>query len=499
MESAIDFGMKTKSYKKTTKPEILRSDLSSLVLDLAMWGVDEFNELSWLDIPETKVINSTKEVLYELNMLDDSYKITEFGKDALKLGLHPRYAYMILKADDFGFAYEATLLAALLSEKDIFKSSYRDSDIKARFIHLYEKDFDNAYINKYSAKEVYIQSQLFFKKLKSIKNVSKSIIMFNFDMVAVMLLWAYPDRLAKKRVEDGAKYKLSNGKGAILCNEDSLFNEEFLVVPSLHVKNIDSYIHLACSINIQSIKEYFSSQIIKKESVTYNKQNKKFNIREESWFLNLQLFSKASDNIDKKDFKELLLNLIKEEGLKLLPWSKKAISLRNRVNFVKVDIKIDFSDENLLETLAFWLAPYLKGIISVKELESLDMYSILLAKIPWKKQKELDKLAPISIKVPSGSNIPIDYSFKNKPSLHVKIQELFGMNQTPKILNGTVSLQLHLLSPAKRPIQITYDIKSFWENSYDEVRKELRGKYKKHYWPENPYDAIATKKTKKYM
>ncbi len=188
-----------KILQKTTKPEILRSDLSSLVLDLAMWGVDEFNELSWLDIPETKVINSTKEVLYELNMIDDSYKITEFGKDALKLGLHPRYAYMILKADDFGFAYEATLLAALLSDKDIFKSSYRDSDIKVRFTHLYEKDFDNAYINQYSAKEVHVQSQLFFKKLKSIKTITKSTIMFNFDMVAVMLLWAYPDRLGKEK------------------------------------------------------------------------------------------------------------------------------------------------------------------------------------------------------------------------------------------------------------------------------------------------------------
>ena len=491
-----------KILQKTTKPEILRSDLSSVVLDLALWGVDEFGELNWLDIPDNKVVKSTKEVLYELNMLDSSYKITQFGREALSLGVHPRFAYMILKADEFGFAYEATLLAALLGEKDIFKSSYRDSDIKSRFIHLYEKDFNSTYINQYSAKEVHVQSQLFYKKLKSIKNVTKIKIKFHFDMLAVMLLWAYPDRLAKRRVQDDVRYKLSNGKGANLNSEDSLFNEEFLVVPSLHVKKIDSYINLACSINIQSIEEYFGSLIDKKESVTYNRQTKKFDIREEKWFLNLQLSSQPSKIIGKKVFKELFLNLIKKEGLEFLPWNKKAISLRDRVNFVKKHMQIDiedFSSKNLLDTLEFWLAPFMEDINSIKELENLDMYSILLSIIPWEKQKELDKLAPTSIKVPSGSNIGIDYSDKDKPSLHVKIQEVFGLNQTPKILNSSFALQLHLLSPAKRPIQITYDLKSFWENSYDEVRKELRGKYKKHYWPENPYEAVATKKIKKYM
>lgn len=219
-------------------------------------------------------------------------------------------------------------------------------------------------------------------------------------------------------------------------------------------------------------------------------------------FLNLQLSSKPSKNINKKDFKELFLNLLKEKGIEFLPWSKKASNLKNRVNFVRkhmqIDIK-DFSDKNLLETLEFWLAPFIESINSIKEVENLDMYSILVSMIPWEKQKELNKLAPTSIKVPSGSNILIDYFNKDKPSLHVKIQEVFGLNETPKILNNSFALQLHLLSPAKRPIQITYDLKSFWENSYDEVRKELRGKYKKHYWPQNPYNAIATKKTKKYM
>ncbi len=493
---------KSKILQKETKPEILRSDLSSVVLDLAMWGVDKFEELLWLDIPSDEVLQSTKEVLRELMMLDNSYKITKFGKDALSLGLHPRFAYMILKANELGYAYESTLLAALLSEKDIFKYSYKDSDLKSRFAHVYEKDYENIHIDRYRVKEVLVQAELFYKKLKSIKQIVKKRALFDLDMVGVLLLLAYPDRLAKKRVKDGAKYKLSNGKGAILSSEDTLFNEEYLVVPSLHVKELDSYIHLACSVDLEDIKKYFSPFIEVKELVKYNKSSDKLEMREEGYFLKLKLFSKAITKKENIDFQSILLNTVKEEGLSLLSWSKKVNNLRDRVNFVIAHKMMDlesFSDENLLDTLEVWLAPYLQNISSIKELKNLDMYNILLSFISWDKQKKLDELAPTSIKVPSGSNISINYEDTDKPSLHVKIQEVFGLKQTPKILNNTLSLQLHLLSPAKRPIQITYDLKSFWENSYDEVRKELRGKYKKHYWPENPYEAVATKKTKKYM
>ncbi len=493
---------KNKILQQETKPEILRSDLSSVVLDLALWGVEEFNELIWLDIPDEKVILRTKNVLKELYMLNNSYKITQFGKDAISLGLHPRLSYMILKANEFGYVHEATLLASLLSEKDILKNSYLDSDIKTRFAPLYEKSFDSAFIHKHLCKDILLQTSLFYAKFKSIKKIRKKIVKFDLDMLAVLLLLAYPDRLAKRRTTRDFRYKLSNGKGAILNSGDSLLNDEFLVVASLHVKQLDSFINLACSIDMKAIQEYFKPFITKKESVTYNRETKKFDIREESWFLKLKLSSMPIKNSAKIDFKELLLNLIKEEGLELLTWSKQASSLRCRVNFVnthmKTDIK-DFSDKNLLGSLDLWLAPFMCNIDSVKELENLDLYTALVSLISWKNQKLLDKLAPISIKVPSGSNINIDYSNKEVPSLHVKIQEMFGLDYTPKILNNRFDLQLHLLSPAKRPIQITYDLKSFWDNSYSEVRKELRGKYKKHYWPENPYDAVATKKVKKYM
>lgn len=504
---------KNKILQESTKPEILRTDLSSLLLDLALWGVEEFDELKWLDIPDLQVIQSTKVVLQELEMLNETFEITPFGKNALSLGLHPRFSHMILKANDLGYSYEASLLSALLGEKDIYKNLYANSDILPRFMHLFEKDLNSDYIHKHRAKDVLKQADFFYNKLKQIKNLkktSKKNGRLNQEMIGVLLLFAYPDRLAKQRIKNDNRYKLSNGKGAVLHNEDSLFNEEFLVVSNINANVKDSYIHLALSIGLNQIEEYFGSQIKQNESITYNRQNKKFDLRVNRYFMDLELDSKPKTISKKQDMKKLLLELIQKEGLGFLSWSKKALNLKHRINFINEQKRInemfdlniefyDFSEKNLLDNLKFWLEPYLGNITTVKELESLDIYSILLGLIPWENQQFLETLAPTHIKVPSGSNIHIDYSDSKIPILEVRLQEMFGLNETPKILKGSVSLQIHLLNPARSPIQITYDLKSFWENSYAEVRKELRGKYKRHYWPENPFEAIATSKTKKHM
>jgi ATP-dependent helicase HrpB len=492
----------SKILLQSTKPEILRTDLSSLLLDLALWGVDDFDELKWLDIPHVKVIKESKKVLQELNMLDKSFKITGFGKDAVSLGLHPRFANMILKANDLGYAYEACLLSALLSEKEIFKNSQNDGDILSRFIHLFEKDFNSVYIHVNRAREAITQAEFYYSKLKSIKHVQKKNTQLNQDMIGVLLLFAYPDRLAAQRAKNDNRYKLSNGKGAILHIESSMFNQEYLVVSSLNANEKDSYINLAIGISLNQIQDYFSSYITNKKSITYNQEHKRFDIRQISHFLDLVLYSKPTELTSDLNFKNMLLDFIKKEGLELLTWSKKAICLKNRINFINRHGYSEFegfSDDNLLSTIELWLAPYLDNITSIKALEALDMYSVISSQISWQNQQLLDAMSPDSIKVPSGSNIQIDYSDYEKPSISVKIQEMFGLYETPKILNNTLSLQIHLLSPAQRPIQITYDLKSFWENSYFEVRKELRGKYKKHYWPENPFEAEATSKTKKYM
>ena len=493
---------KSKILQDTSKAEILRTDLSSFFLDLALWGYEDIREFKFLDYPSKIVEDNTNLVLQELQMLNEDNQISTLGKKALTLGLHPRLAFMILRANELGFAYEASLLSAMLSEKDIFKNISSNSDIYSRFLHLYEKDFDSVYINKFQATNILKQAEFFYNKLKSIETINKKVKGINEESLSILLLLAYPDRLAKQRGKNDNRYKLSNGKGAILNQEDSLFNEEFLVIANLNAQNKDSYINQALKISLQTIEKEFESYINKKESITYNKENKKFDIKEHYYFYELELYSRAISNESKHDFSKLILELIKKEGLELLTWSKKVIELQNRVNFVNENMNSEFplfTNEALLKSVDIWLEPYLQNITTVKELEALDMYSILLGIIPWEKQQLLDTLAPSGICVPSGSNIKIDYSNSKNPILAVKIQEMFGLNVTPKILNNSIALQIHLLSPALRPIQITNDLKSFWENSYDEVRKELFSKYKKHYWPTNPFEAVATNKTKKNM
>ena len=349
----------SKILQDAIKPEILRADLSALVLDLALWGVHTFDELKWLDIPQEGVIQEAKALLKRLNMLDDACKITTFGENALSLGMHPRLSYMILQANDLGFAYEACLLAALLGEKEIFRNAGRDSDILSRFMHLFEKDLESVYIHKYRAKEVLAQAEFFYSKLKNIADTGKKNSSFPQAMLGVLLLFAYPDRLAKRRNKNETKYILSNGKGATLHVEDTLFNQEYLVAAHLHTQERDSLIHMALSISEKEIQEYFSSLIVHKESMHYNKKTRKFDIRENSFFLQLELFSKPGQLSKNTNFQKLFLDLIRQEGLEILTWSKKADRLRERVNFLHYHCGfMDFSDTGLLQSLEHWLAPY---------------------------------------------------------------------------------------------------------------------------------------------
>ena len=491
-----------KILEPSTRPEILRSDILGTVLELALWGAEDFHELKWLDTPPKRVIDETKEILKELSMLDGSFNITGFGKDTLSLGVHPRLGFMVLKGYEQGLGFEACISASLIESKDIFKNGYQNSNLVDRFEIIFENSPDKSYVNSFSAKEVLKLSNQYFKKICAIKGEQEKNSSFEAENIAELLLFAYPDRLAKLRKEGQNSYKLSNGKGALINYEDNLFNEKLLVVTSLNAKEQNSYINHCIPISLQTIKDNFSYILSKKESVTYNRDNKKFEIKEHLYFLGLELENYPATAED-KEFKDLFIPLLKKEGLGFLSWSNKAVELKRRVEFLNKHyggIKLpDLSESGLLTNLEEWLGPYLENINSIKEAESLELYNILLGMIGWEEQQLLEKLSPGHIKVPSGSNIKIEYENPDNPVLKVRIQEVFGLHDTPKILNGTFPLQIHLLSPANRPIQITYDLKSFWDNSYEEVAKELRGRYKKHYWPKDPYEAVATNKTKKYM
>jgi ATP-dependent helicase HrpB len=395
----------------------------------------------------------------------------------------------------------------MLIEKDIFTKQFSSSDIYERYIVLKEKDFFSTNLNTYTAKQVLKQAMYFYKRLKKLKTINEEKKSLTKDMLGVLLLFAYPNRLAKLRTKDDNKYKLSNAKGAIINAKDTLFNSEYLVVPNINAKEKNSIIHLASSISFEDIKQYFSSYIYTKDVVSYKKELNKLDTKTITYFLELEISSAINTNISKDKYPELFIDLIKKEGLSLLTWSKKAKELISRVNFINenkkeynLDINLpSFDNKSILENIGDLIEPYIQNVRTIKHLEDVDTFSMLQGLITWDSLQSLDILAPTSIKVPSGSNIKIDYTNIKTPILAVKIQEVFGLKKTPMILNNQISLQVYLLTPALRPIQITYDLESFWMNSYLEVRKELRGKYKKHYWPDNPLDAIATKKTKKFM
>ena len=475
-------------------PEILLADLSQLVLELALWGSGDPRTLRWLDTPPVTAVKHAKELLTELGALDKEGHITPHGKAMHGYGLHPRLAHMMLKAKALNLSYEASLLAVLITEKDIFTQNYANADLRERVQILH----DVAQKHPLESRQIDIgQCRYLLASAKRIeKNQPRSL---HTELLGVLLAFAYPDRIAQLRHTNGSTYLLSNGKGAHLHNEDTLFNSAYLVVSDLDAKSTNATIYKALSLNLAQIEEYLETTTLRK--VTWNEAQARVEVREAEMFGKLTLKETRLQNTDSPEVTEVLLDELEAMGLEVLRWSKEAARLRERVNFLHFHDAAfpDFSEEYLREDLETWLAPYLTNVSSLKEVQKLDLYGILLGQLSYEQSQKLDTLAPDRLRVASGSRIAIDYSDPAQPVLAVRLQEMFGTTETPAIMNGKVKLMLHLLSPAHRPMQVTRDLVNFWENTYAEVKKELRGKYKKHYWPDDPLAAAATSRTKKRM
>lgn len=504
---------KGKILQKHDKPEILSTDLTHMLLELSLWGNEEISELQWMDLPPEAAITHAKELLFELGATDAKGKITAHGKQMCSFGMHPRLAHMLIKAQEMRLSYEASLLCALMQEKDIYTSAYKSSDMRERVSVLHDV---NCGISMNASHIDIKQCKFLLQSASKIEKKQKSDI--NLEMLGVLLALAYPERVAKRREKNSCSYLLSNKKGAYLHQEDhELFDSEYLVVCDLDAKSDkvncvaregalgqNALIYKAASITKAQIELYLADNIQTKESVLWNSEFQRVESRKRSYLGSIVIDETQMQSTSGEEVSKVLLNGIKEAGLDSLAWTKDSLGLRDRVNFINAHKALkmscefpDFNDEHLLYTMQEWLLPYLDGKNSLKSLASLNLYSILSGLLTWEQMQELDALVPAKIKVASGSNIYIDYSDAQKPVLAVRLQEMFGTKTTPTVMNGKVKLMIHLLSPASRPMQVTQDLESFWANTYDEVKKELRGKYKKHYWPDNPLTAQATNKTKK--
>jgi len=510
---------------KHSTAEILHSDLSTLVLELANWGVQQVDELQWLDVPPASAIEQAKTLLQQLDAIDSNNRISPHGRDMLKLGTHPRLAHMMLSAIELQQGYHACLIASILTEKDIFLSTAeKSSDIHDRLNILQQlrsaKQLQDHSIDLAQSRRIIQSADDFYKRLRRCINrssASRDNEAVDQHLSGVLLAYAYPDRIAKQRNSNQPRYLLSNGKGAVIPAHLQHHLPALLVIANLDA-NFDAMrseasIYLAADITEQQLQDYFSNHIQHTEIIEWNAEQQRVEAKKTAAIGKIILQQSLTTPEDKTAVHRCLLQAIKNLGLQCLDWTPQAESLKQRVQFIhyqidnspalkeKLNISVlpDFSDEMLLDTLDEWLLPHLTNENSIKQCQKLDLYQILTSLLDWEQQQLVNRLAPEKITVPSGSAIKIDYSDAAQPVLAVRLQEVFGLYETPAVLNGQVRLMMHLLSPARRPMQVTQDLNSFWQTTYHEVKKELRGKYKRHYWPDDPFTAQATSKTKKQM
>ena len=503
--------------------EILHSDLSSLVLELSNWGVSQPDELSWLDIPPANATDQAKALLLQLDALDTESRISGHGRNMLELGTHPRLAHMMLKSVELGQAYHGCLIAAILSERDFYLAGTEKSyDIHDRIsvLHAFHtaRKKPQRGIDLAQCKRIIQSADDFYKRLyrKHHNNTVKDSGAernINEELTGVLLAYAYPDRIARQRNSNDVRYLLSNGKGASIPAHLQHHLYEYLVIANLDAKQRESTIYLAAEITAQQLQDNFSHDFQKTEQTTWNEKLQRVEVKRVVRLGKLTLQEETVATGDKEAVQQCLLDAIKNTGLHVFNWTRQATGLVQRVNFINRNIESnddlkkqfngdslpDFSESALLSSLTDWLLPYLGDENSFKQCYKLDLYKLLHNMLSWEQLQIIERLAPEKITVPSGSAITIDYADPESPVLAVRLQEVFGLHETPTLLAGHCRLMLHLLSPAHRPMQVTQDLKSFWKTAYHEVKKELRGKYKKHYWPDDPLTAQATSKTKKNM
>ncbi|WP_282936463.1 ATP-dependent helicase HrpB [Paenibacillus sp. RC67] len=484
-------------------PEIAEADLAPLALELAQWGVMDPAELCWLDPPPAAAFSQARELLRSLGALDARGSITEHGKGMAALGLHPRLAHMLLHAVEMQLGSLACELAALLNERDILRSegTGRNADIRLRIEALrkaasadrshepYHEGFriDMAACKRINAEANQWKRALKLPKFHSIEDV---------DSCGILLALAYPDRIGQRR--PNGRYLLQNGRGAAFNDMQPLASSPYLVAAELDDQGAESRIHLAAPVELNDLEKYMIDQLEEETWVGWDSSVQAVRARKRQRLGALVLKDVQITQPDPDAALNALLEGISLEGLSILTWTKAARQLQQRICFMhQVDPSWpDASEEALISTLGEWLSPHLYNLKNRSELERLHLADILEAWLTWDQRRELDTYAPTHIVVPSGSRIPIDYSDPSSPLLAVRLQEMFGLTQTPLIGRGSVPLTLHLLSPARRPVQVTKDLASFWANAYFEIKKDLKGRYPKHYWPDNPLEAMPTNRTR---
>jgi ATP-dependent helicase HrpB len=489
-------------------PEILEADLAPLLLELAASGIRDASELRWLQAPPAAALNAARELLQQLGAVDERGSVTEHGKQMNRLALHPRLSHMVLAARALRLVPLACDVAALLQERDVLKAerSGEDVDLRTRvqLLNRARKSGAGAPARRSPANANAAALERVMRESERLRRATSAgdapaDAPADERAAGVVLAFAYPDRIAARRDAAGSRFLLRSGTGTALPMSQELSAAEMIVVADIDGRKPESRIWLAAPVDVEDIRLHFAGEIALATAHEWDESSRAVRTvtRESLGAIVLRETSSAAEDPDVAA--QILLDQLKESRLMSLPWSAGPRSMRLRIQFLHHHDRTwpDISDAALLEGADVWLLPHLRGMRSMADLRQLDLTQILFDAIGRKRRAELDHLAPSHLQVPTGSRIAVDYSDPEAPLVSVRLQEMFGLADTPRVLGGMVPLTIQLLSPAGRPVQITRDLAGFWRTSYFEVRKEMRGRYPRHSWPEDPMAAMPTRRTKR--
>jgi ATP-dependent helicase HrpB len=473
----------TASLAAYTQPEILSADLSSLVLDLAQWGVSDPAGLAFLDPPPAPALKEANNLLHELGALDDDGRITEEGKSLRALALPPRLARMIVDSHRLGAGEEAAEIAAVLTERGLGGDS---ADLDAR-LDQFRRDRSPRALSARSLAQRWAAQVAASNSSQGEQDVSSG----------VMLAFAFPDRVARNR--GNGSFVLANGRGAAVEQTSSLARAPYIAVAELTGTAAQGRILLAAPITQEEIELRFADQIENTEEISFDRGALALRGRRKRTLHAITLSEAPMALSPSAETAKVFADGLISAGLDKLPWSKSLKQWRDRVMFLRKaegESWPDLSDNALAVTRENWLMPALFDKVSLKDFSAGDLSDTLMTLLPWELRVRLEREAPTHFEAPTGTMLAIDYEAEQGPTIAVRLQELFGLNTHPSIAKGAVPLVLELLSPAQRPVQVTRDLPGFWRGSYAAVRSDLRGRYPRHPWPEDPASALPTRRVK---
>ncbi len=479
------------------RPEILEADLASLVLDLAEWGVASPDGLAFLDPPPKPAWDEAVALLKDLDALDGAGRLTAEGRALRRLPLHPRLAHMVIRAARGGAGRLAAEIAAIVSERGLGGTGV---DLEERVRRLRADRSPRAEDAKRLAARWADLAGRAEGPTKSDQTRGEGEGTFDRGLADAgrILALAYPDRLAQARGQFGA-FRLANGRGGKLEAHEALARESFLAVAEMQGAAREARILLAAPIALADIEADFAAHVEEADEVRFDEAAGRVKARRTRRLHRLVLTEKPIEKPDPVAVSRALMAAVRAKGLASLPWGKAAERLRHRVEYVRragIDGLPDLSEEALLATLETWLAPHVLGRTAPADIRETDVFDGLDALVDWEAKRKVDREAPTHFTAPTGSNVPIDYEVENGPAISIRVQELFGLDRHPAICDGRVSLLVELLSPAHRPIQLTRDLPGFWRGSWRDVKAEMKGRYPRHPWPDDPAAAAPTTRAK---